>query len=343
MHEEIGTAPAFRYLYGAVNAAEGPGPAEARSNPAPAKEGHADGLRAKGVGPSLQAHWDWKAAGNFMCGGAGVGLLVFVAIASVGHASAFLLGWVALAIIALGLFLVWLKIGRPWRFVHVLRQPQRSWMAREAWVAGVLFPIGALGAWLESPAWMTAAAVLGLLFLWSQAMILREAKGIPVWRQPQVVPLIVSTGLAEGGGLFMIAVALVTSLASTAEFASIATALLTALRSLSWRSYMTALAATGAPKRSMEVLSAFRPWFLLLGLAGPLGLVILGFVVPQSAPVFFAAAGACIAASGAAFKFILVTRAGFNQGFSLSHTPVRGSGVAGPAVKPGWVLPQATA
>jgi phenylacetyl-CoA:acceptor oxidoreductase subunit 2 len=38
-----------------------------------------------------------------------------------------------------------------------------------------------------------------------------------------------------------------------------------------------------------------------------------------------------------------VTRAGFNQGFSLSHTPVRGSGVAGPAVKPGWVLPQATA
>ena len=41
----------------------------------------------------------------------------------------------------------------------------------------------------------------------------------------------------------------------------------------------------------------------------------------------------------AALKFILVTRAGFNQGFALNHTPVRGSGIAGPAVKPGWSMP----
>jgi phenylacetyl-CoA:acceptor oxidoreductase subunit 2 len=35
-------------------------------------------------------------------------------------------------------------------------------------------------------------------------------------------------------------------------------------------------------------------------------------------------------------KFVLVTRAGYNQGFALEHTPVRGSGAAGPGVKPGW-------
>jgi phenylacetyl-CoA:acceptor oxidoreductase subunit 2 len=35
-------------------------------------------------------------------------------------------------------------------------------------------------------------------------------------------------------------------------------------------------------------------------------------------------------------KLILVTRAGYNQGFALAHTPIRGSGIAGPAVKPGW-------
>ena len=49
--------------------------------------------------------------------------------------------------------------------------------------------------------------------------------------------------------------------------------------------------------------------------------------------VLFSIAGACIAATGAALKFVVVTRAGFNQGFALVHTPVRGSGIAGPAVK----------
>jgi phenylacetyl-CoA:acceptor oxidoreductase subunit 2 len=56
-------------------------------------------------------------------------------------------------------------------------------------------------------------------------------------------------------------------------------------------------------------------------------------VVPA---ILFAIAGVCIAAAGAFLKFILVTRAGFNQGFALVHTPVRGAGIAGPAVKPGW-------
>ena len=47
-----------------------------------------------------------------------------------------------------------------------------------------------------------------------------------------------------------------------------------------------------------------------------------------------------VAAAGGAFKFVLVTRAGYNQGFALAHTPVRGSGSAGPAIKPGWSAPR---
>jgi phenylacetyl-CoA:acceptor oxidoreductase subunit 2 len=38
-------------------------------------------------------------------------------------------------------------------------------------------------------------------------------------------------------------------------------------------------------------------------------------------------------------KFVLITRAGYNQGFALKHTPVRGVGIAGPPVKPGWIMP----
>jgi hypothetical protein len=38
-------------------------------------------------------------------------------------------------------------------------------------------------------------------FLYCQARILRAAMGIPAWRGPWVVPLIVVSGLAEGGAL----------------------------------------------------------------------------------------------------------------------------------------------
>jgi phenylacetyl-CoA:acceptor oxidoreductase subunit 2 len=67
-------------------------------------------------------------------------------------------------------------------------------------------------------------------------------------------------------------------------------------------------------------------------------LIVAGFAVATAAAPLFAMAGLCITAAGVAFKFILVTRAAFNQGFALVHTPVRGSGYAGPAVKPGWSL-----
>jgi phenylacetyl-CoA:acceptor oxidoreductase subunit 2 len=54
-------------------------------------------------------------------------------------------------------------------------------------------------------------------------------------------------------------------------------------------------------------------------------------------------AGACLMIAGLSsiaggwlLKYTLVTRAAFTQGFALAHLPVRGRGVAGPAVKPGW-------
>ena len=65
----------------------------------------------------------------------------------------------------------------------------------------------------------------------------------------------------------------------------------------------------------------------------------LGFIVTAIAPLLFALGGCSAFAAGWAWKFILVTRAGYNQGFALKHTPVRGAGIAGPPVKPGWILP----
>jgi phenylacetyl-CoA:acceptor oxidoreductase subunit 2 len=115
-----------------------------------------------------------------------------------------------------------------------------------------------------------------------------------------------------------------------------AAVVLAALRALAWRNYRGALDRTGAPTRALVVLATFAPWFFIFGLALPVLSVVAGVVAANAAPYLFAFAGASMVAAGAALKFILVTRAGYNQGFALSHTPMRGSGRPGPAVKPGW-------
>jgi phenylacetate-CoA ligase len=317
MHEELGTEPGFFYVSGRPHA-QGPD----RGAPT-------GGLRDKGIAPAHQQHWDWKAAGNFICGGAGAGLFLFAALAGPGAFQP--LGALALAIIALGLLLLLFKIGRPWRALYVLRQPQRSWMAREAWIAGALFPLGALAVWTEAPALVVVAAIAAGLFLVSQAMILREAKGIPAWRNPLIVPLIVSTGLAEGTGLYLAATALLPSLTLVAGSIAAALAL---LRAWLWRLYLGALRREAAPARSLDVLSAFGPRLSLIGLALPILLMGGGLALEDAGPLLFAVAGISILATGSALKFILVTRAGFNQGFALPQASTLGTGSKSPAAKP---------
>ena len=192
MHAELETDPGFHYVYGKAN------DAGEESAAAPAVTAIAGEIRSRGVEPELQQHWDWKAASNFICGGIGSGLFVFTAIAGLRHPQVLPLGWLALVIIALGLSILLLKIGRPLRFIYVLRQPQRSWMAREAWIATVFFPLAALALWFGHPALLIVAATLAVCFLLSQAMIMQAAKGIPTWRSPWVVPLIVTTGFRRG-------------------------------------------------------------------------------------------------------------------------------------------------
>jgi phenylacetyl-CoA:acceptor oxidoreductase subunit 1 len=291
-------------------------------------------LRTKGVAPWHQQHWDWKAAGNFICGGAGTGLFAFAAILG----TSFWVGWAALGLVALGLFLVLLKIGRPLRFILVLRQPQRSWMAREAWIAAFFFPLGALAIWLDSRALMLAAAILALCFLFSQAMILYECKGIPAWRARGIVPLTIATGLAEGAGLYLIAAAAIPPREPMTQLASLAVVILAAIRAWSWKSYLGGLRTEGAPERSIAVLENFERPFLFLGLALPIVLIIIAWIISSVALCALAAFFAV--GAGAALKFVLVTRAGYNQGFAVPHIPARGiaSGISLGGVKPGWAI-----
>jgi len=276
-----------------------------------------------GPKPWQQAHWDWRAAGNFVFGGAGSGLLVFTALSGARGTTATLLTLGALALVGLGLLCVWLEIGRPTRALHVFFNPRTSWMSREAFVATLLFPAGlAAAAGLAPFAWLSA--LIALAFVYCQARILKAARGIPAWREPLVVPLIVTTGLAEGGGLFLLA----NPLHGAANQALIALfGALLAARWLAWLAYRRNLVAAAAPRalaaldRAGGTLQTFGTW-LALALAAPAG---IGLVGGAGAALLAALAGLMAAGSGAWLKYTLVTRAAFNQGFALARLPVRGA------------------
>jgi phenylacetyl-CoA:acceptor oxidoreductase 26-kDa subunit len=275
-----------------------------------------------GPNPWRQAHWDWRAAGNFICGGAGGGLIVFTTIAGVDGTALAGLMLAGLVLIGLGLFCVWLEIGRPLRALRVFANPRTSWMTREALAAALLFPVG-LAAAAAVPGSVSIAAALALTFMYCQGRMLQAAKGIPAWRGPLVPPLTVASGLADGGGVFFLLAPLHGN--GTTSLLVLFGALVL-LRMLVWLAYLKQI-AVAAPRAHQAFLRADR----VLRIAGtlvPLAVVVAigaGVVSGTPAVVCAALAGLAAAMAGAALKYALVTRAAFNQGFALQHLPVRGT------------------
>jgi len=247
-----------------------------------------------------QRHWDARAALNFMLGGSGAGLMAAAAL--IAPPSPWPLGCAA-ALIAIGLTAVWLEIGKKSRALHVLFNPYTSWMARESFAALLLFPL-ALGSIL-SLRLIPAAAMAALVFLWCQARILRAARGIPAWRAPQIVPLVMSTGLAEGAGLALFF--------SHRPLLLALFALAVVARAWAWLRY-DAATKTAALTRAGKSL-------LAIGTAGALACAVLAV----DSAMFAWLAAIAVVATGWRLKFALVTRASAYQGFSLPHLPVRGA------------------
>src|SRR5512145_197348 len=189
----------------------------------------------------LQRHWDARAAANFMLGGAGSGLMVAALLV----ADPSILIIISLVLVASGLTAVWLEIGRKLRAAHVFFNPFTSWMARESLAAAMLFLLGAAFVLSDQPALLYGAAAAAAAFLWCQARILRAAKGIPAWRAPEVVPLIVATGLAEGAGVLALACAL-PAMHALAQPVTVVLAALLVTRAVAWRAYRRPLAAPRA-------------------------------------------------------------------------------------------------
>ncbi len=284
--------------------------------------------------PRLQGVWDWRAAGNFIGGGTGTGLILAAAAAALAGAP-----WqrpllVGAAAVAAGLALVWAEIGRPLRAINVWFNPHTSWMTRESLLAGPLLGAALAGAWLGWPLLLALAAVLAAAFLYCQARLVHAARGIPAWRADAVVGLLVATGLAEGTGLAL-ALAALPPLPGRGARLLLALALLVLLaaRAWAWRRYLAGLAA---PRAARAVLERLDAPLLLAGTVAPVALVLAGLVWPVTARGMEAAAGLAALGAGWALKRVLITRAGHEQGFAIPHSPARGAGSPGPGVRPGW-------
>ena len=278
-----------------------------------------------GIAPRRQSNWDWRAATNFICGGAGGALLFWTPLAVLRIGNAPVLFIVGLALVATGLVCVWFEIGRPWRALNVFRNATSSWMTRESLVAPVLFLFGTIAVLTGGAAAVWLCGLAGGAFLYSQARILAADKGIPAWRHRYCVPLVVVTNLTEGVALVCIATMFFPDLLGAGGFL----AALVVVRVVAWRLYLADLTRDRVPQGSLTALQGIDVRFVWLGNVVPGILAGLGCAVVSS--LAGSIAGIVALAAGWWFKSTLVRKAAFTQGFAIPHLPVRGR-----AVKPEW-------
>jgi phenylacetyl-CoA:acceptor oxidoreductase subunit 2 len=166
-------------------------------------------------------------------------------------------------------------------------------------------------------AWPTALAAL--VFIYCQVRIVMGAQGIPAWRETATGVLLFVTALAEGAGLFCAVMAWV----GLPVQAPIALGVLLVVRAVAfrfWQRRMEAGPATVAAQWAQHCAPRIR----IAGAIVPLLALLLAIFAGSLAPVLVTVAGLLAAGTGAAFKFLLITRMGQYQGYSLPHMPVRG-------------------
>jgi phenylacetyl-CoA:acceptor oxidoreductase subunit 2 len=277
---------------------------------------------AYGNRPWVQKSWDARAAANFICGGAGAGLIVFNAFAAAQGGAVRGLWLLGGALVAVGLLCVWAEIGRPLRALNVFFNPRTSWMTREAIVAvALLLAIVLVAAGvrvLEVP-----VALLALAFVYCQARILRAARGIVAWREPATVSLVMLTGLVEGGALLVVTLAL--ARLSVPWVMAIVVAL--AWLRIGWAAWWQQRVQRAWAPRPVRALRAMSHPLLLGGGVWAAVALLGAWLMPgdglgRAAQVV---GGLLALGSGAWFKALLITRGAYNQGFALTHLPVRGA------------------
>jgi phenylacetyl-CoA:acceptor oxidoreductase subunit 2 len=276
----------------------------------------------------VQPNWDVRAACNFMLGGTGGGLLLASAVAAYPELPG--LAVLALVLVGLGLFCVWLEIGRPWRFINVFFHLHTSWMSREATVALVTFLLAAAGVYSRSAGIALLGGLSGLAFLFCQGRILQASKGIPVWRERAIVHLMVSTGVCEGVAVLCGVQAVV---GDATRVSAALLGVLVLVRAVSWRVYEHRLLAQWLPEGLAGNLAQNRAMVVYAGTLVPLVLLAIDFVLPPAGDAAHSpgwrnlavlAASVAALAAGWYTKWNLITRASHMQGYALATRVQKG-------------------
>ena len=185
---------------------------------------------------------------------------------------------------------------------------------------------------LEPRGWRWLAAGLGLLYVYSQGRMLNAGRGIPAWREPRTVPLMMASGLTEGAGFGVLAGGLLVPLGTQRLPAVILAALLFA-RIIAFSGYRRALLRTGAPSRVLRDLAKFGRVFGILDVLA-FAFAIGSAVVAGLSPLVLAAALIAVAA-GWWLKYTLVIRLSYKQQFTVPMPVVRGGQPARSGPRPG--------
>lgn len=321
MHAQLGTDPQIKYLYDIPHSTPGRA-ADAADSDDEALLDESNPLVGK-----RQTFWDHRAAMNFVLGGMASGLAI---VAWIAHLAGVLgtnglrsVNVAAAAIMAVGLFFVFLKIGRKKRFLYVLFRPQTSWMTRETWCVAAFYPAVAAGFLWPSPALFAVAGLAAAGFLACQARILFASKGIPAWRAPLVPWMLGASGIFEGLGLLALALTLAGRPVAPLAAAGIVLAVLNAAL---WWQYRASAKANGIGPLSRRDLKLVSTRLHLVGHLTPALLFGLS-LMPSPGPIALGAvAGIAAVAGGSLWKYVLVTYACHQQGFALPMVPQRGSG-----------------
>jgi phenylacetyl-CoA:acceptor oxidoreductase subunit 2 len=334
MHAELETDPQIKYLYEVPNATPG-------RDPAP--EDFAENVLDDPANPLVgqrQTFWDERAAMNFTMGGAASGLALaafvaylvarasgewpFVAMGSSGLLAPYLFAGAGMAV---GLFFVFLEIGRKARFLYVLRRPQSSWMTRETYAVAVFYPALAADLLWPGVALHVVVAIAAAAFLYCQARIIHAGKGVPAWRSPLVPWMLMAAGLFEGFAL-LLALAVVFGGTGATTITAAAGVIVFGIASFwLWRDYVYSARAQGIGPLARRALAAATPLLHVVGHALPVLGAVLALALGAGAGSWAGAVGSLAAvAGGAIWKFAVITRAGHMQGFALPKMPRRGSG-----------------
>jgi phenylacetyl-CoA:acceptor oxidoreductase subunit 2 len=186
-------------------------------------------------------------------------------------------------------------------------------MTREACVGMVLFPTALAALALDSIVLYALAALLTLLFLYCQARILKAAAGVPAWREPAIVPLIMFSGAVEGCALVVAASALADS---AATWVIIALMVLLGVRVWSWFAYVDALRRAQAPSPALSVLQGIQREVLVFGTALPMALILASFTGIATVPALVLSSAVVIAV-GWRVKHTIVIKAAYKQGYGV--------------------------